>query len=288
MIKINNLTIQYGGNPVVQNFDIAMKKGEVTSLVGESGSGKTTVVKAILGLLPIDARILSGRITFHGKDLLHMDKKQWRTLRGTKISMIFQDSGNMLNQVRTIGSQFAEYLRTHSHMGKKQAMAKAAEMLYKTGLKDPDSVLRSYPFQLSGGMRQRVGIAMAISLGPDLLLADEPTSALDVTTQSQIIKEMVSLRENFGTGIILVTHNLGIASYVSDQVIVMKNGSIMESGRSEEVISSPRSNYTKELLQAVPRLVSPLQASEVMRVKMRGAVSGDDAEEYPAENRACH
>lgn len=254
MLEIKNVTISYGDRPTVKNFSMALKKGEIASIVGESGSGKTTVIRAVLGLLPGGGKVTEGDILFEGKSLLENTAEEWRNLRGTDMSMIFQDSGAMLNPIRKIGSVFVEYIRTHEKISRKAAWEKGREMLEQMRLPSSDNIMKSYPFQLSGGMRQRVGIAMAMTFQPKLLLADEPTSALDVTTQAQIVRQMMELREEWGTSIIMVTHNLGVAAYMSDQILVMKEGQIADTGSRDQILKGGRSIYTQELLEAVPSL----------------------------------
>ena len=205
-----------------------------------------------MGCLPGRGHVSGGSIIFEGRDMLKNTPKEWRQLCGREMSMIFQDSGNMINPIRRIGEQFVDYIRTHApEKTKAEAEDMAKDMLNKVRLPNPESIMQSYPFELSGGMRQRVGIAMAMVFRPKLLLADEPTSALDVTTQAQIIRQIVDIRNEFGVAVILVTHNLGVASYVSNKLVVMKNGRVVESGK-REVISDPQDAYTKELLAAVP------------------------------------
>lgn len=233
---------------------MTLKKGEIASIVGESGSGKTTVIRAVLGLLSGGGKVTEGDILFEGKSLLENTAEEWRNLRGTDMSMIFQDSGAMLNPIRKIGSVFVEYIRTHEKISRKAAWEKGREMLDRMRLPSSDNIMKSYPFQLSGGMRQRVGIAMAMTFQPKLLLADEPTSALDVTTQAQIVRQMIELREEWGTSIIMVTHNLGVAAYMSDQILVMKEGQIADTGSRDQILKGGRSIYTQELLEAVPSL----------------------------------
>ena len=255
MLEIKDLAVQYGNQiPTIEHFDLSMKKGEIISIVGESGSGKTTVIRAVLGALPGAGRVASGDILFHGKSLLKNSQSDWRKLRGSKISMIFQDCGGTLNPIRKIGSQYVEYICTHEPMAKKEAWQKAVSMLSKMRLPDAENIMNSYPYQLSGGMRQRVGIAMAMTFNPELLLADEPTSALDVTTQAQIVRQMMELRDDYGTGIILVTHNIGVAAYMADQLIVMHHGKVVDRGSREEVLNHPTSDYTKKLLESVPEM----------------------------------
>ena len=255
MLEIKDLTIQYGDKlPVVENFSLSLKKGEIITIVGESGSGKSTVLSSILGLLPNGGKIISGDIIYNGESMLNKSLNQWRELRGTEITMISQDSGGTLNPIRKIGKQFVEYIQTHSKISTKEAEEKAKDMFSKVNLEEPEIIMKSYPHQLSGGMKQRVGIAMALTFCPKIILADEPTSALDVITQAQIVKEIMDLRKKFDTSIIMVTHNLGVAAYISDKIIVMQNGKIVDAGNKNEVIENPRSEYTKKLLEAVPEI----------------------------------
>ena len=254
MLKLNNVTVSYQNTPTVQNFSLDMKQGQIVSLVGESGSGKTTVIRAILGLLSSEGEIVDGSITFEGEDLLSYTPAQWRKLRGSEISMIFQDSGSMMNPTRKIGSVFTEYILTHEKISKKEAWRKGVEMLERMRFPDGDNIMHSYPFQLSGGMRQRVGIAMGMTYQPRLLLADEPTSALDVTTQAQIVRQMMQLRDKYHTSIIVVTHNLGVAAYMSDFIVVMKDGKIEDQGTREYILKESDNEYTRKLLEAVPSL----------------------------------
>ena len=225
MLKIDNITVQYGNNkPTIEDFSLEISSGEIVAIVGESGSGKTTVIRSVLGLLPGQGKVTKGDIVFEGDSLLNYTQKQWNQCRGTKMSMIFQDCGAMINPNRRIGSQFVEYIRVHEDMPKDKAKDKAIDMLNRMRLPQAKDIMRKYPFQLSGGQRQRVGIAMAMTFQPKLLIADEPTSALDVTTQSQIVKEMMELRDKYDTSIMIVTHNLAVAVYMADKIIVMKDG----------------------------------------------------------------
>ena len=254
LLEVKNLHIQYAGTEMVHGISFSLDSGEVLSLVGESGSGKTSVIRAILGCLPHEGRVNEGEIIFSGVNMLKNTPKMWRDISGRNISMIFQDSGSMMNPIRTIGSQFVEYILEHSSMEPKKAEKEAKEMLDKMQLPNPDTIMDSFPFELSGGMRQRVGVAMAMFFRPQLLLADEPTSALDVTTQAQVVKELMKICREDGTAIILVTHNLGVATYMSDKIMVMQNGHVVEEGTSEAIIENPQANYTKELLHSVPQI----------------------------------
>ena len=252
LLEVKDLNISYGDKLTVSGVNLELNTGEIMSIVGESGSGKTTVIRAVMGCLPGRGHVSGGSIIFEGRDMLKNTPEEWRQLCGREMSMIFQDSGNMINPIRRIGEQFVDYICTHApEKTKAEAEDMAKDMLNKVRLPNPESIMQSYPFELSGGMRQRVGIAMAMVFRPKLLLADEPTSALDVTTQAQIIRQIVDIRNEFGVAVILVTHNLGVASYVSNKLVVMKNGRVVESGK-REVISDPQDAYTKELLAAVP------------------------------------
>ena len=196
----------------------------------------------------------AGDIVYEGRSLLTLNDREWRALRGHDISMIFQDSGAMMNQTRLIGGSFVEYIRTHEDISRDDAWRKGSEMLSRMRLPDPDRIMRSYPFQLSGGMRQRVGIAMGMTYQPRLLLADEPTSALDVTTQAQIVRQMMELRDEYGTSIIIVTHDIGVASYMADWLVVMKDGRIEDQGTREHILHETDNAYTRKLMDAVPSL----------------------------------
>lgn len=252
LLEVKDLNISYGSKLTVTGANLQLDKGEIMSIVGESGSGKTTVIRAIMGCLPGQGHVSAGSITFEGRDLLKNTPEEWSKMSGRDMSMIFQDSGNMINPIRRIGEQFVDYIQAHEPgTGKAQAEEMAKDMLNKVRLPNPETIMQSYPFELSGGMRQRVGIAMAMVFRPKLLLADEPTSALDVTTQAQIIRQIVDIRNEFGVAVIIVTHNLGVASYMSNKLMVMKNGHVVESG-GHELIKNPQDAYTKELLYAVP------------------------------------
>ena len=252
MLDINHIDISYGDKLTVEDFNLHLEQGQICSLVGESGSGKTTVIRAVLGLLPGAGKVTKGDILFEGKSLLEYTPAQWRELRGSDISMIFQDSGAMMNPTKKIGAVFVEYIRTHKKVSKQEAWDKGVEMLKKMRLPNADNIMKSYPFQLSGGMRQRVGIAMAMTFQPKLLLADEPTSALDVTTQAQIVRQMMELRDEYGTSIIIVTHNLGVAAYMADYLVVMKMGKMEDEGTRDHILHESENEYTRKLLAAVP------------------------------------
>lgn len=253
LLKIRNLGIAYGRNPpAVRGVSFDLEAGEVLAIVGESGSGKTTVIRSIQRILPGNGHIAEGQVLFEGEDTQEQSPAKHRALSGKEIAMIFQDSGAMMNPIHSIGSQFRDYLVLHGMKGPQEVRERMLSMLKMVRLSDPERVLAGYPFELSGGMRQRVGIAMAMALQPKLLLADEPTSALDVTTQAQIVKEMMNAARSMNTAIIIVTHNLGVAAYMADRILVMKDGMPMEYGPAEKIIGHPRTAYTRMLIASVP------------------------------------
>ena len=254
LLKVDHVTISYNGEPTVQDVSFELKQGEILGIVGESGSGKSTIIKAIMGLLGEEGLVTKGDIWYLGESLTDMSEKKLRRYLGTEIGMVFQDCKAALCPVRKIGVQIHEAVSAHEKISKKETRIRAGEIMKKIGMDDYERVLDSYPFELSGGMQQRVGIAAAMLLNPKILLADEPTSALDVTVQKQVVEEMLMVRETFGTSIVLVTHNMGVIRAMADKVLVLHEGEIMEYGVTEEVFEHPGSVYTKKLLAAVPKL----------------------------------
>lgn len=254
-MRLDALSVLYNGERhAVDQVSLRVKPGEIISLVGESGSGKSTLLHAVLGLLPRNASRVKGGIRLLGQDIA-ADRGKWlKQARGKEVAMIFQDAGRYLNPAARIGAQYREFLRSHQTLSAKECDECAEDMLAQLHLKEPKRILKSYPFELSGGMCQRVSIAMAMTLRPRLLLADEPTSALDVTTQAQVVRQMQELREQYGTSIVLVTHNIGIAAYLSDYIGIMQKGKLVEWGRAETLIDSPKHTCTKELLDAAIEL----------------------------------
>ena len=255
ILNIENCTIRYQEQEAaVEHVSLSVGEQEIVSIVGESGSGKTTLIRAILGILPPGGTVTEGKILFQGKNILELDETSLQKLRGTEIAMIFQDVGASLDPIRIVESQYRESILAHRKMAKADCRSLEKEMLAKMHLTDPERVMVSYPFELSGGMQQRVGIAAAMLLNPKILMADEPTSALDVTVQKQVVEEMLMVRETFGTSIVLVTHNMGVIRAMADKVLVLHEGEIMEYGVTKEVFEHPGSVYTKKLLAAVPKL----------------------------------
>lgn len=232
--------------------------GECVAIIGESGSGKSVSAMSILGLIADPpGRIEGGKILFHGEDLLEMNDEELAEIRGSKISMIFQEPSTALNPVMTVGKQVSEPLRVHKHMSKKEAMAKAVEALRMVNIPNPEERVKQYPFEFSGGMQQRVMIAMAMTCEPEILIADEPTTALDVTIQAQVLEELNKLRREKGTALLLITHNLGVVARYADTVKIMYGGKIVEEGTADDVFRDPHHPYTMGLIRAVPRLDRP-------------------------------
>ena len=251
ILNLKNLSVSYGDINILKDIDLSLKKGEILGIVGESGSGKSTLIKSIMGILDENASI-DGEINFEGKDLASLSLKDYRKIKGKEISMIFQNPTEYFNPTRKISKQFIETIRSHNDISKHEIQKKSLNTFKFLGLQDGKKIWNSYPFELSGGMNQRVAIALSIMLEPKILLADEPTSALDVTVQAQVVKELLKLRQKLNTSIILVTHNIGVASYMSHNIGVMYGGRIIEYGESEELINNPKHPYTKMLINSVP------------------------------------
>ena len=254
ILTYESVEISFGGRTVVQDVNFSLKSGEILGLVGESGSGKSTLIKAAMGILGSDGLVTKGDIRYMGQNILDIPEKEKRKVRGAKIGMIFQDAGASLCPIRTIGEQIYESMRAHVKITRSEAKDRAMELFEKLNFKDSQRVWDSYPFELSGGMNQRVGIAIAMLMNPPILFADEPTSALDVSVQRQVVKEMLKLRELFGTAIIIVTHDIGVVRAMADTVLVLKDGKAVEYGPAVKVLEHPEDPYTKKLLAAVPKL----------------------------------
>ena len=254
LLKYDHVDISYLGQPAIRDVSFTLAPGEILGIVGESGSGKSTLIKAAMGLLGSEGSITGGEICYRGRLLNRLPPREMRTLCGSELGYIFQNAGSSFCPIRTVGAQLFETMRAHGKITKADFEAQALELLSKLGFDSGKRILESYPFELSGGMQQRVGIAAAMLLNPSVLFADEPTSALDVTIQKQVVEEMLMVRETFGTAIVLVTHNLGVIGAMTDRVLVMENGRCVECGSTRQVLSQPRADYTKALLAAVPRL----------------------------------
>ena len=254
VLTVENLSIAYQGVPAVMDVNFTLERGKVLTIVGESGSGKTTVIRALMGLLPVGGEVTEGKLLFNGQDLRNLSKDEWRSIRGKDMAMIFQDSGSALDPIVRIGKQFRELFKSHIEIDNDECDRRAIDLLEAVSLPNGADILRRYPHELSGGQRQRVGIAMALALDPALLIGDEPTSALDVTTQSQVVMQMLDLAKEHNSAIVMVTHNLGVAAYMSDYIIVMKKGRVVDAGTTQDILENPTNEYTKQLKDAVPTL----------------------------------
>ncbi|WP_116653364.1 ABC transporter ATP-binding protein [Pelagibacterium sediminicola] len=258
VLTVNDLRVCFAGDrtttTAVDGVSFTLRKGRSLGVVGESGSGKSVSSLAVLRLLPTDSAQISGEILFAGQDLLSIGEKQMRNLRGNQISMIFQEPMTSLNPSYTVGDQVAETILRHRSVSKAEAWTQAVEMLRLVRIPSPETRARQYPHNLSGGMRQRVMIAMALACEPQVLIADEPTTALDVTIQAQILDLLENLKSTTGTAIVLITHDLGVVAEACDDVIVMYAGQVVESGSVEQIFSFPQHPYTVGLLGSLPRL----------------------------------
>lgn len=259
LLEVKNLKTQFrlkgGLVNAVDGVDFEIDKGEVVAVVGESGSGKSVTSLSIMGLVPNPpGKIIDGQIMFNNEDLLKKTEREMKDIRGNRISMIFQEPMTSLNPVFTIGRQISEALIRHKNMKKKEALAKSIELLELVGIPSPKERIKTYPHQLSGGMRQRVMIAIALACSPELLIADEPTTALDVTIQAQILDLMLKLRRELNTAILLITHDLGVVAETADRVVVMYCGKVVENGNVDELFEKPLHPYTEGLLNSLPKL----------------------------------
>lgn len=278
VLDISNLAVSYRSHGedhrVVHNLSLQVRPGEVVALVGESGSGKTTTAQAVIGLLAQNGRVESGSIRLNGTDIAGWSQKRLDSIRGSRISLIPQDPTSSLNPVKTIGEQVAEVLQIHRQGRGVEIETRVIELLARVGLSQPELRARQYPHELSGGMRQRVLIAIAIALKPALIIADEPTSALDVTVQKRILDLIDELRDEYGTAVLLVTHDLGVAADRANRIVVLKNGRVQEQGQADEVLAAPRSDYTRKLLSDAPSLG---KSRHVSRVKDGPSADADHA-----------
>ena len=258
LLQVKNLCTSFdvdaGEVRAVNGISFSLDKGKVLGIVGESGSGKSVTAYSIMRILVEPGRIKSGEILFEGQDIVKFSKKQMSEFRGKRVSIIFQDPMTSLNPTYTIGNQLREAILLHTNRNHEQANARAVEMLKLVGVNEPEKRLKQYPHELSGGMRQRVMIAMALACEPDILIADEPTTALDVTIQAQILELMKDLQKKLGMAIIMITHDLGVIADMCDEIIVMYAGRICERGTVDEIFYNPRHEYTKGLLRSIPKL----------------------------------
>ncbi|MCR4588874.1 MAG: ABC transporter ATP-binding protein [Lachnospiraceae bacterium] len=256
ILEVKNLHTSFftdsGEVRAVNGVSFELDAGKILGIVGESGSGKSVTAYSIMQILASTGKVVDGQILYRGEDILKYNKDQMRQFRGKKCSIIFQDPMTSLNPTFTIGSQLMEAILLHTSRNKQEAHDRAAEMLTLVGVNEPEKRLKQYPHELSGGMRQRVMIAMALACEPDILIADEPTTALDVTIQAQILELMQELQKKLGMAIILVTHDLGVIAGMCDEIIVMYGGRVCERGTAEDIFYSPKHEYTKGLLRSIP------------------------------------
>ncbi len=260
MLEVKDLRTSFftpaGEVKAVNGVSFNLDHGKVLGIVGESGSGKSVTAYSIMQILEKTGKIVGGSIKFDGQELVDIGEKGMKTIRGNKISIIFQDPMTSLNPTYTIGHQLMEAIMLHTPRNKQQAYDRAVEMLRLVNVNEPEKRMKQYPFEFSGGMRQRVMIAMALACEPDILIADEPTTALDVTIQAQILELMQSLQKELGMAIIMITHDLGVVAQMCDEVIVMYAGSICEQGTADEIFYNPKHEYTKGLMRSIPTVDS--------------------------------
>ena len=254
ILRYEHVDIAYNGVSAVRDVSFTLGEGEILGIVGESGCGKSTLIKAAMGLLGPTGMVVRGDIWYRGKNLPDLPERELRKLNGPELGMIFQNAGSSFCPTRTVGAQLYEAMREHETVSREAFRKRTMELLEKLGFDNGQRILDSYPFELSGGMQQRVGIAAAMLLNPGVLFADEPTSALDVSVQKQVVEEMLLVRKTFGTSIVLVAHNIGVIGAMSDKMLVLKDGKMMEYGETQRVLRAPESAYTRKLLSAVPRL----------------------------------
>lgn len=260
LLEVNDLHTSFytpaGEVKAVNGVSFTLDRGKVLGIVGESGSGKSVTAYSIMQILEKTGKIVSGSVKFDGQELVGIGEEGMKKIRGNKISIIFQDPMTSLNPTYTIGHQLMEAIMLHTPRNKQQAWDRAVEMLRLVNVNEPEKRMKQYPFEFSGGMRQRVMIAMALACEPDILIADEPTTALDVTIQAQILELMQSLQKELGMAIIMITHDLGVVAQMCDEVIVMYAGSICEQGTADEIFYNPKHEYTKGLMRSIPTLES--------------------------------
>ena len=258
LLSVKNLSTEFpvkkGIVKAVEDVSFDVDAGEILAIVGESGSGKSVTSLSVMGLLAEPGHVAGGSMEFEGKDLVHLSEREYRALRGNDMAMIFQEPMTSLNPVYRVGKQIVEAIRTHENVSKKEARKRAIDMLRKVGIPSPEKRIDDYPHQMSGGMRQRVMIAMALSCNPKLLIADEPTTALDVTIQAQILDLLRRLRDDTGMAVLLITHDLGVVSETADRVVVMYCGQVVEEAEVRTLFDHPMHPYTLGLLKSIPRL----------------------------------
>ncbi len=258
LMEIQNERLSFftpaGEVKALNDVSLHLNKGEVLGIVGESGSGKSVTAYSLMGLTAHPGKLIGGTLDFNGHRINDMSEKEFRKMRGNEVSIIFQDPMTSLNPVYTIGNQICEVIKLHTDKTAKEAKERAKELLTLVGINEPEKRLKQYPHELSGGMRQRVMIAIALACEPKLLIADEPTTALDVTIQAQIIELIMELKDKLGMAVIMITHDLGVVSSICDRIAVMYAGRVVEYGTTDDIFYNPKHEYTKGLLRSIPRL----------------------------------
>ncbi|AAC67793.1 ABC transporter ATP-binding protein [Chlamydia trachomatis] len=259
LLKIDNLVVSVkdSNQRLVNHLSLTIKRCQSMALVGENGSGKTTVSKAVLGFLPDNCYIQSGRILYSSTDITRLSRRQLQTIRGKKIATIFQNAMGTLTPSMRVGAQIVETLRHHFDMSKEEAFSKARELLESVHIESPDRCLQLYPFELSGGMCQRVSIAIALATNPELIIADEPSTALDSISQAQVLRVLTQIHQNHSTALLLITHNLALVSELCEEMAIIRYGEIVEQGPVQELLHSPSHPYTQQLIRAIPKIPSP-------------------------------
>ncbi|CAX10649.1 ABC transporter ATP-binding protein [Chlamydia trachomatis] len=259
LLKIDNLVVSVkdSNQRLVNHLSLTIKRCQSMALVGENGSGKTTVSKAVLGFLPDNCYIQSGRILYSSTDITRLSRRQLQTIRGKKIATIFQNGMGTLTPSMRVGAQIVETLRYHFDMSKEEAFSKARELLESVHIESPDRCLQLYPFELSGGMCQRVSIAIALATNPELIIADEPSTALDSISQAQVLRVLTQIHQNHSTALLLITHNLALVSELCEEMAIIRYGEIVEQGPVQELLHSPSHPYTQQLIRAIPKIPSP-------------------------------
>lgn len=254
MLSVEQLYVNYGEKEILHDVDLQVAQEEIVMIVGESGSGKSTLVRSIMGLLGEEGHITKGNIVFQGVNLCQLNKKQYRELRGSRIAMVFQQPESSFDPTQTIHRQFYEAMNVHRKVNVQEAEHTAKSLLGMLGFREPETILSKYPFELSGGMAQRVAIALAVVNEPAFLLADEPTSALDVVVQKQTLDMILDMRQKLHMTMLMVTHNMGVVAYMADKVGVMHHGHLVEWGKKTELLKNPQHPYTRELIRAIPTM----------------------------------
>jgi len=278
LLSVRNLTVDFdtpqGPFAAVKGVDLTLRRGEVVCLVGESGSGKSVTGFSLMGLVDAPGRVAADELRFDGRDLLRASERERDALRGKDIAMVFQEPMTALNPGRSVGSQIAEVMRIHGDISRQAAWERAVALLERVGIREPAQRAKAYPHELSGGMRQRVMIAIACALSPRLIIADEPTTALDVTVQAQVLELLFSIQTETGAAVLFITHDLGVVAEIADRVVVMRAGEVVEEGDVAQIFGRPAHPYTQALLAAVPDVDAPRDRGRRLTPRARAAAQG--------------